>query len=140
MRTARTVGAVVIILIGMALLMQGCLLGTSIQQRIELFEQDLNEQDRSDAYLNFYEGLTTDYDAIKNPDYRFNVAFPNDPADFPYTITILDESDSANVTAIISAPGLGGDRDITFSMAADGLNWLIVEIPYMESWGGKVID
>lgn len=140
MKTARLLTAFAILVAAMALLLQGCILGTSIQQRIQMFEDDLNQTDRSSAYLNFYEGLTTDYNAIKSPAYVFDIAFPNDLADFPYSITILDDSDATSVTAVISAPGLGGARDITFSMAADGLNWLIVEIPYMEGWVGKVVD
>ena len=58
MKSARLLSISGILLAATALIMQGCILGTSIEQRIQMFEDDLNQTDRSAAYLNFYEGLT----------------------------------------------------------------------------------
>ena len=115
--------------------------GITIEERIQSFEDDLNLIDRSDAYLNFHPSLTTDYDEIKNPAYRFNPVFPNNMTYIPYTITIIDDSAAIAVTGTINSSGWGGDRAITFKMALDGIDWMIEEIPYLYGYvSGKVID
>jgi len=143
MNNKRIIGSILIVtaLFLSSFFYQSCdLLGISIEERIQSFEDDLNLLDRTYAYLNFHPTLTTDYDEIVDPNYRINVAFPNDLSHIPYTITIIDDSATSNVTGIINSTGWGGDRNITFKMAMDGQDWMIEEILSMDDWGGKVID
>lgn len=113
----------------------GCsLFGTKIDERIDSFISDLNN-DRANAYNNFHPDKTTDYNAIKSATY-WDTDFPSGTPN--YSISGLDDSDSDNVTAEISGPSGFSTQEITFSMAKDGCDWMIVEV-FLEL-EGKVVD
>ena len=117
----------IIIMVGFA----GCsLFGTKIDERIDSFISDLNN-DRANAYTNFHSGKTTDYNVIKPEGYWTTAGFPvGTPA---YSISGLDDSDSDYVTASITGPAaFGGPKPITFNMAKDGFDWMIDNI-YMDA-------
>jgi len=117
------------------------LLGSvSIGDRIALFQSDLNTADRSAIYLNFHPDLTTHYNAIKGDPTIFDNTFEYVYA--PYTITITDQSDPANVIAVIDADDpvwAGGPLDIWFKMAQKDKDWMIEEI-VLEAYAGKLVD
>lgn len=129
----------IVIVIGLISIYVGCdLLGVTIAARIEAFESDLNELDRSDVYLNFHPDTTRteDYPSIKGDGTLFNNAFPYIYAD--YTITIDQETpsgDVVNVVAIIDAAGGGfaGPWELYLTMSQDDLDWMIEELS-MESY------
>jgi hypothetical protein len=127
------------------LLLSSCdLLGVSIENRIEYFIDDLNN-DRPNAITNFHPTETYD---------RLTGAITCDPlgtcfwdADFPvggtpYTLVSIIDTDPLNVRVTINGgpPGWGdggsGTDEFKFVMIADGTNWLIEELWY---WGGSEI-
>jgi len=117
----------------------GCgLFGVTIAARIEAFESDLNEPDRSDVYLNFNPDTsrTEDYLAITGDGTVFDNAFPYEYHD--YTITIDQETpngDVVDVVAIIDAVdgGFAGPWELYLTMSQNGLDWMIEELS-MESY------
>jgi hypothetical protein len=110
------------------LVLHGCGLGVSIEQRVQDFESDLNDANRDDTYLNFHPTLTADYATITGDGTVFDNAFP--PADRNYSIVITDQSNPNNVIGSIDAdgPGFVGPLDIYFKMAQDGFDWMIEEL------------
>jgi hypothetical protein len=112
----------------MLLVLHGCGLGVSIEQRVQYFESDLNDFSRDDMYLNFHPTLTADYGAITGVGTVFDNAFP--PSERNYTIIITDQSNPNNVTGSIDADGSGfvGPLGIYFKMAQDGTDWMIEEL------------
>lgn len=117
----------------------GCdLLGMSIQARLAKFAADLSRAQgaaRADTYLNFHKDLTQDYAAIAGlmpgtGEYIWDTYFPQPATPGAYTITIVDESDPANVTATVgSTAGTGvWPKDAKFQMAKDGFDYQIVSM------------
>jgi hypothetical protein len=114
------------------LALAGCMFGKTLEGRIGQFEADLNLDltGRSGIYLNFHPTLTTDYEAIKDPEY-FDSSFPpRAGAETPYVITILDKTDPASVTANISSTAIGVNPSysLQFTMALDGMDYKIAKI------------
>ena len=103
------------------------LTGVSIEERIQHFENDLNDADRDDAYLNFHPSRTADYGTITGDGQIFDDTFP--PSERDYKITISDESNPNNIIGIIEADGVGFPTvEIYFKMAQDGSDWMIEEL------------
>ena len=129
----------IVIAIGLISMYIGCdLLGLTIAARIEAFESDLNELDRSDVYLNFHPDTTRteDYLVITGDGTVFDNAF--DYGYHDYTITIDQETpsgDIVDVVAIIDAAGGGfaGPWELYLTMSQNGLDWMIEELS-MESY------
>ena len=68
------------------------LFGIKIDERIQMFEDDLNTSDRSGINSNFHPTETQDYGV---PDYDFwNTHFP--VVNISFTISDVDDSDSDN--------------------------------------------
>ena len=112
------------------LMLAGCMFGKTLEQRIQQFEDDLNLADRSSIYLNFYEGVTNDYAAIRDTDF-FAIPFPpRVGGDTPYDIVIGDASNPSAVTATIdsSAMGVNSPFNAIFGMALDGMDYKIVSL------------
>jgi hypothetical protein len=114
-----------VILIGL----QACVLDkVSIEERIQLFEDDLNSGDRSGIYENFHPEKTADYNTIKasttifdDPTSLFAIA----KQDFSISIT----STLANFVTGTITSAVYTDQTITFIMALKGLNdWRIEEL------------
>ena len=61
----------------------------SVTERIQSFEDDLNQADRSDVYLNFSATYTQDYNNYKDSG-TVDTDFPYDNTD-PYVITVTDQ-------------------------------------------------
>lgn len=98
------------------------LAGFGVQSRIASFEADLNQEDRSDVYLNFSETSTENFDQIKAADFWESGIFAYENQ--PFEITVIDSSDPANVTATFSNQNLA-DEPATFVMVTDGMDWYI---------------
>ncbi|MBN1697512.1 MAG: hypothetical protein JW881_08370 [Spirochaetales bacterium] len=119
-----------------ALLMAGLascdLFPVSIEQRISMFEDDLNTSGRGDIYLHFHPQETAMYDQIKNPAF-----FEGSPLDYdnePFTITI-----SSGPTSIG-----GGQEQLTgtFSHQYDSFSLLLIMMQANDSddWLIKEFD
>ena len=118
----------IIILTVMVLSFESCkVAGVEIDERINMFIDDLNN-DRANAYKNFHPENTDIYYEIGEG--YWDTHFP---ADGPYSISGLDDSDSNNVTGTISGPGtFGGPKSTIFKMAKDGSDWQIEELTLNE--------
>ena len=107
-----------------AALISSCELSISVERRLEIFLGDLNDDDRSEIYLNFHPTQTADYPAIRNgtkPDW--DLVFPTGEN---YTYVGLNTADTDYVTGLIE-----GDMIIystVFVMAMDGMNWQIKQL------------
>lgn len=128
--------------IAIVLAIAGCsMLAVSIEDRISSFVDDLNN-DRGNAYLNFAQGVTTNYNEIK-PAAFWDTDFPaGTPA---YSITDLDTTNPAAVTAQISGPttplfDAAEPLTITFKMTQVGFlgDWFIEELTLENH--GLVVD
>jgi hypothetical protein len=116
----------------LALALAGCsLLGVSIDDRLAKFQDDLNNPDRSGAYLEFDSSLTSYYTAVKKPEW-WDIPFPIPAAgEQQYLITVSDESKSSKVTATISGPptfSATGPRDAVFVMSQENGDYFIEKI------------
>jgi hypothetical protein len=106
----------------------GCsLFPVSIEERIQLFMDDLNKTDRSMIYLNFHPTLTTDYDAIQGGTHLPDWDVPFAVAYISYSIADLDPSNPSTVTGNINTAygAWAGPKAVVFRMAQDGANWMI---------------
>jgi hypothetical protein len=126
-------------LAGVALLIlvviSGCMVGMTLEQRIQQFADDLNTAARTNIQGNFHPSFTSDY-AIIDPGY-FDSSFPvRLVGENLYTITIQDSSNEAAVLASINGDALpvAGPVDASFSMAPDGLDYKIVNLQI--DWSG----
>jgi hypothetical protein len=128
---------IIITIITAALLilaLQSCsLFGTSIDARIDMFEDDLN-YDRSNLYTNLHPDETSDYDALKSP-LAWAGWFPT--GSIPYDIYNRSESGDT-VDATIAGDGYPA-RQIIFYMSKDGLFDWKIESVWLEGWG-VIID
>jgi hypothetical protein len=127
-------------LAGVALLIlaviSGCMVGMTLEQRIQQFADDLNTAARTNIQGNFHPSFTNDY-AIIDPGY-FDPSFPvRLVGDNLYTISIVDASNEAAVLASINGDALPvlGPVDAIFSMAPDGLDYKIVSLRV--DWDGS---
>lgn len=122
------------LLLMMVLVISGCMIGLTLEDRIQRFADDLNTSARANIQDNFHPSLTNDYPII-DPGY-FDTPFPLlEAGDAPYTITIQDRSNEAAVLASINGDALpvSGPVDAIFSMAPDGLDYKIVNLQVQ--WG-----
>ncbi|MGA2640907.1 MAG: hypothetical protein ABSG21_08380 [Spirochaetia bacterium] len=79
----------------------------SISQRIADFQADLNTSSRSNVYQDFHPTMTTEYNALKDPNLSgFNTEFP---ATGQYSLTDSNDSNPAAVIVTVNAgsPGTG---------------------------------
>jgi hypothetical protein len=112
----------------------------SIDQRISTFQSDLNTQDRSSLYLNFYPGQTSEYDALKNPSAtNFNLLFPL-VTSTNYSLTVTDESNpSAGVRVTVNAgpssPGVLPYYLLLVMGQYSGNDWRIISISISTTYG-----
>jgi hypothetical protein len=92
----------------------GCeLLGVSIDKRIEMFFDDINNN-RSGAVDNFHPDLAEDYDLIGVG--TWGTAFPVGDGT-PYTYSGLNDSNPSNVTCTVyGPPTFLGPKTATFTM------------------------
>jgi hypothetical protein len=106
----------------LVLALESCtLFGTSIDDRLDMFEDDLNNADRSGAYTNFH------------PDTEAYATAGVLDGFWPYALgsyAIYDRDISGDsVTATIAGSGGYAARSIKFNMAKDGLfDWKIMSI------------
>lgn len=102
------------------------LFGVKIDERIDAFIDDLNN-DRNSIYLNFHPSGTADYNAIKAPITSWDIWFPTGET---YSLSNLDDGDSDSVTATITSTDSGGwgSKSAIFKMAKDGCDWMIEEL------------
>ncbi len=116
----------------LALGLAGCeFLGTSIQDRIGMFAEDLTSN-RDNAYLNFDPTTTQWYNAIKAAG-AWDANFPAPAAgQQPYEVTLDSYSDPLNVTGtIVGPPAFVGPHTIQFVMVQVDADWFIQQI-YMD--------
>lgn len=126
--------ALAVLFLVIVLVISGCMIGLTLEARIQRFADDLNTSERTNIQDNFHPSLTNDYPII-DPDY-FDTPFPRPlVGDAPYTITIQDTSNEAAVLASIDGDALpvAGPVDAIFSMAPDGLDYKIVNLKV--DWG-----
>ena len=129
---------ILLIILVVALSFESCsLFGTKIDERIDSFIDNLNN-DRNSIYLNFHPSETADYNAIKNPTTTWDIWFP--VVDIPYSISNLDDSDSDSVTSVISSSGGFGPSGATFKMAKDGCDWMIEELTVPDIQALPLVD
>ena len=124
MRIKNAVFILLIILV-VALSFESCsLFGTKIDERIDAFIDDLNN-DRNSVYANFHPDKTAEYNAIKDPVATWDIWFPTGQT---YSLSNLDDGDSDSVTATITGSGAFGAKSAIFRMAKDGFDWMIEEL------------
>ena len=100
--------------------------------RINAFATTLNSSDRSGINSNFDPGLSgLPSTAVWTTDFPIPGTLPTD---IPYSITLLDYSDPANVTASIFGPTAfytnagGPPASAVFSMVKIGSDWYIEKL------------
>jgi hypothetical protein len=103
----------------------------SVEDRIAIFQSDLNTSKRSNLYQDFIPTIA-DYDALKTPSSAFDSIFP--PAPPNYELTVMSESQPvrSNPTSIVVVEVLGPDGPyrspyyLKLVMATDnGYDWTI---------------
>ena len=128
-----------VIVIAAAGALAGCeLLGfVSIDQRIGHFQDALNTTDRSTAYENFHPDKCSDYNALKNPSFVINSAFPT--SSITYSLSVTSESDSSAVLVTVTGSagfllylrlnmqttGIGDNRIVSMDTSPNGSSWTV---------------
>ena len=108
------------------------LLNTDIMDRINAFANGLNNSDRSSINANFDPSLTQSLAAMNAAWWASNFPVPPD-ANHLYSISLIDYSNPANVTAAIMGPpafngGTGLAVSAVFVMSREGENWFIEKL------------
>lgn len=122
--------ASILVLLSLLLVLEGCeLLGVKIEERIEMFLADLNNEPRPDSIRFNFSKSCQDYDTITGSTFGQYDDFPWDS--IPYTLNISDY-DGNPVTGTISGKvggSFGGTPlSIEFTMEKDGSDWYILKL------------
>ena len=105
--------------------------GVSVEQRIFVFQSDLNRSDRRNLYQDFIPTVA-DYAVLKTPSSTFNTLFPPPPPS--YSLTVMSESmpSKSNPSSGVIVQVFGPDGVypspyfLKCVMATDnGYNWMI---------------
>ena len=129
----RYVSLLIVLFAALAFILDACnLLDTDLMDRINLFANGLNSSDRSSINANFDPSLTQSLGAMNAAWWASNFPVPPD-ANHLYSISLIDYSNPANVTATITGPpafngGTGLAVNAVFVMSKEGENWFIEKL------------
>jgi hypothetical protein len=132
MKTAKAI-AVLVVLFAIAFLFGSCELTTvSIMERLTQFATDLNNADRSSAYLNFDPTDTDYYAAIRAPLWWDTYFVVVGAGELAYSFDVTSYSDPLNVTGdMYGPPGFstgGVPWPFRMLMTKVGMEWMIHEL------------
>ncbi len=122
------------------LLFAGCSNPVSINERIDSFIEDLNT-DRSHVYKNLDKDNTAQYAQAADPIFWL-ASFPlPDITGGSYSIAGLNDSNTLNVTGMISGPStFGPQKTIYFMMSQDSDdNWYIQQMDFDSGFPSPIV-